>query len=253
MLDSGTLGARPNPNHLSGISINPNVFLTAGGGLSPTRDQRIQDLLEANNLYLERARRAERELAVSERQSASYHDDFVLAVVEAQDAADDFATENARKQEVIDSQHAMILGLREEIGVDCQNKKALTEPLTNGAFRVLDERWRQKTMLGYDDARDDAFLAGELVDAASAYVEAASVYGVTSQFMRWYRNRPIPECWPWDANRWGSESPYRDLVKAGALIIAELDRMDRSMTEGSKPSAPVPIGHRLWLWFNGDF
>lgn len=35
------------------------------------------------------------------------------------------------------------------------------------------------------------------------------------------------EVWPWDESWWKPTTPRRDLVKAAALILAEIERLDR--------------------------
>jgi hypothetical protein len=34
--------------------------------------------------------------------------------------------------------------------------------------------------------------------------------------------------WPWDLKWWKPTTPRRDLVKAAALIVAEIERLDRA-------------------------
>ena len=36
-----------------------------------------------------------------------------------------------------------------------------------------------------------------------------------------------PLFWPWDGNRWKPSTPRNDLIKAAALLIAEIERLDR--------------------------
>ncbi|MEB3421767.1 hypothetical protein VK682_24660 [Salipiger manganoxidans] len=36
------------------------------------------------------------------------------------------------------------------------------------------------------------------------------------------------QLWPWDRKWWKPTTPRRDLVKAGALIVAEIERLDRA-------------------------
>ena len=53
------------------------------------------------------------------------------------------------------------------------------------------------------------------------------------QFFRGFA--PLIEYWPWDMKWWkpSDEDPIRNLVKAGALIAAEIDRLQRR-TEPAK-------------------
>ena len=41
-----------------------------------------------------------------------------------------------------------------------------------------------------------------------------------------------PFFWPWERDWWKPVDNRRDLVRAGALISAELDRMDRARKSG---------------------
>ena len=44
-------------------------------------------------------------------------------------------------------------------------------------------------------------------------------------------NGMAPTEWPWDAEWWKPTDRRRDLVKAGALILAEIERLDRATLE----------------------
>lgn len=48
------------------------------------------------------------------------------------------------------------------------------------------------------------------------------------------RAKEVPEGWPWDDVWWKPKDPRTNLVKAGALILAEIERMDRSFTARAK-------------------
>jgi len=37
-----------------------------------------------------------------------------------------------------------------------------------------------------------------------------------------------PDVWPWGGFTWKPTTPRRDLVKAAALILAEIERLDRA-------------------------
>lgn len=104
--------------------------------------------------------------------------------------------------------------------------------MTPGAELIAAERVRQVVVEGYTFDRDDLHTHGELARAAMAYtllppeIDGGGYYG---------RAHLTPLAfWPW----WrGSFSPtgdrVRDLVKAGALIAAEIDRLQR---------AALPVG-----------
>lgn len=90
---------------------------------------------------------------------------------------------------------------------------------------VLAERRRQVEAEGWDAWHDDKYTKGELSDAAASYALNAGVG------MRGLR----PMFWPWDRDWWKPTTPRRDLVKAAALILAEIERLDR---EATKPQPP---------------
>lgn len=85
---------------------------------------------------------------------------------------------------------------------------------------VLVERHRQVAGEGWEAARDDSMTREELALAAAIYA-APETSGDASP-----RNRILPK---WFKPR----SRRRDLVKAGALILAEIERLDRA--KGRKP------------------
>jgi hypothetical protein len=100
---------------------------------------------------------------------------------------------------------------------------------TAAARDVLAERKRQVTAEGWTPEHDDAHDSGQLAGAASCY--AAHVNGRQWVFFAGcaddYKSEPTPDYWPWDESWWKPTTPRRDLVKAGALILAEIERLDR--------------------------
>lgn len=87
---------------------------------------------------------------------------------------------------------------------------------------VLTERERQKSVEGWTEEHDDEHSNAEMSAAAAAY--AFNAY-TTSSF-RAYAADPLG-FWPWDIEWWKPTTPRRDLIKAAALILAEIDRIDR--------------------------
>lgn len=86
---------------------------------------------------------------------------------------------------------------------------------------VLDERCRQVNSEGWTPEHDDAHENGELASAASCYV-LYSHADETSKKLH------CPFGWPWDYAWWKPTTPRRDLVKAAALLLAEIERLDRA-------------------------
>ena len=97
------------------------------------------------------------------------------------------------------------------------------EAVTTAARDVLAERKRHKDVEGFAAEHDDGHPDGDLAIAAACY--AANAGGVP-----W--SGETPSFWPWDNDWWKPTTPRRDLVKAGSLILAEIERIDRS----AKPS-----------------
>lgn len=85
---------------------------------------------------------------------------------------------------------------------------------------IADERQRQIDQEGWSLQGDDQHIEGELALAASCYAIPPGEH---------YCPEP-PESWPW-ADSWWKPSPedrIKELVKAGALIVAEIERLQRA-------------------------
>lgn len=92
---------------------------------------------------------------------------------------------------------------------------------TSGAEAIAAERQRQVEVEGWTPVHDDEHDHCELIRAALVYADNA-----WSQVME---QRPRPSGWPWPQGQWRpSDEPIRNLVKAGALIAAEIDRLQRA-------------------------
>ncbi|MDQ7981377.1 hypothetical protein QYH69_29525 [Paraburkholderia sp. SARCC-3016] len=106
----------------------------------------------------------------------------------------------------------------------------LRDLVTPGVLAALSERRRQSVDEGFDAAHDDEHDAGELAAAAAAYaLAAADKLHPFSQGDGGYSDGRPPVMWPWDPTWWKPSTPQRDLEKAAALIIAEIEKMDSSM------------------------
>jgi hypothetical protein len=91
------------------------------------------------------------------------------------------------------------------------------EPPRWGITLIHEERTRQVQGEGYTAERDDEYVDQELVSAALAYACAGD----------YHQGDTAIDFWPWDAPFKPSDDPVRNLVKAGALIAAEIDRVLR--------------------------
>lgn len=85
----------------------------------------------------------------------------------------------------------------------------------NAIDDIAAERKRQIEVEGWTTAHDDEHGNAEMTFAAGAYAIAADLPNRAEQL------------WPWDMNWWKPSSRRRNLVKAGALIVAEIERLDR--------------------------
>jgi hypothetical protein len=94
----------------------------------------------------------------------------------------------------------------------------------NGIEIIQQERERQISKEGWTPEHDDQHTAGELAQAASCYALAAA-YDAEG----WDPRRVIDvHSWPWAYEWWKpGGGPIRNLAKAGALIAAEIDRLQR--------------------------
>lgn len=99
-------------------------------------------------------------------------------------------------------------------------------PLTDAARDVVAERQRQITSEGYTPKHDDEHGHGELARAASCYATVSSTK--LNRVPSLYEGKTPPPNWPWDSSWWRPGDPRRMLVKAGALILAEIERLDRA-------------------------
>lgn len=104
---------------------------------------------------------------------------------------------------------------------------------------VLAERRRQVEREGYDHANDDTYVLGELGAYAAFYAMPPAArdwpaeetgYGAT------WGEAIVPADWasPKPSNRRG------ELVKAGALILAEIERIDRAAAQPAGIVCDVP-------------
>jgi hypothetical protein len=90
--------------------------------------------------------------------------------------------------------------------------------MRDAALDVLAERSRQISAEGWTPEHDDEHGDGELARAASVYANP-HIWDILGESQ---------VGWPWDASWWRPSTPRQNLVKAGALILAEIERLDRA-------------------------
>ena len=99
--------------------------------------------------------------------------------------------------------------------------------MTKAIDDVLAERQRQQSIEGWTPEHDDAHKGGELSRAAGSYaINAGAALFFNGGSDTSVCDTP-PYGWPWGPEWWKPTNSRRDLVKAGALILAEIERIDR--------------------------
>lgn len=101
---------------------------------------------------------------------------------------------------------------------------------TDALELITAERIRQITEEGWDAAHDDHHEDGALTVAAICYARIRCPH---ENILR--HSSPV---WPWSAKWWKpSKDRKRNLIKAGALIAAELDRLLRDEQQKQEPQS----------------
>lgn len=88
---------------------------------------------------------------------------------------------------------------------------------------VQTERARQVASEGWTPEHDDEHSAGQMARAAACYALAGSCApnDETAALL-------VSLAWPWAPEWWKPTTSRRDLMKAAALILAEMERLDRA-------------------------
>lgn len=102
---------------------------------------------------------------------------------------------------------------------------------TPGVQAIRSERERQISEEGFTAEHDSRHSVSILMRAAACYATPASRRATVMRLAdgtgdRGDRYREVPVDWPWHPDDWKPTTPRRDLVKAGALIAAAIDRLD---------------------------
>jgi hypothetical protein len=109
--------------------------------------------------------------------------------------------------------------------------------LTPAARDVLAERRRQVEVEGFSPKHDDSHSMGEMARAAGCYALSSGIQSATGKPGPWV-NQPPAGIWPWAEEWWKPLNRRYDLVRAGALILAEIERIDRA--EGAPEATGDP-------------
>ncbi|ERZ09750.1 hypothetical protein [Pseudomonas aeruginosa] len=93
---------------------------------------------------------------------------------------------------------------------------------------VQAERRRQITAEGWTPEHDDLYCAAELPRAAAAYILNGA-------------NDEAPAIWSFSAKWWKPRDARSNYVRAGALILAEIERLDRAAPGKEVPQAWLDV------------
>lgn len=99
--------------------------------------------------------------------------------------------------------------------------------MSNVIGEIEQERERQMDKEGWTPEHDDTHTGGELAMAASLYAKYTTRDEYRKVGRRYQELKSAPAEWPWAPLWWKPKTRRRDLVRAAALIVAEIERLDR--------------------------
>ena len=113
--------------------------------------------------------------------------------------------------------------------------------MKTGIQLITAERKRQVVEERWSGEHDDKHRRKEMAKAAASYLAA---HTDPDKSVRQQSQADFCHDWPWAAKWWKpSDDPVRNLVKAGALIAAEIDRLERKASRSNDPSSATrPTG-----------
>ncbi len=102
--------------------------------------------------------------------------------------------------------------------------------MQDGAQLIAEERRWQVSGEAYAPEHDDQYVNEELARAAACYALAGHDQG------GFPHNLLHAFIWPWAEEAWKPKGRLRNLVRAGALIAAEIDRVQRATKRRARAS-----------------
>lgn len=95
--------------------------------------------------------------------------------------------------------------------------KVITDIMEERTRQIFGERWTAD----HDDNHD----TGELAMAGACYARYAFIKNLRGRDDCLSSGTPVD--WPWSCECWKQKNPRQDLIRAAALIVAEIDKIDR--------------------------
>lgn len=105
---------------------------------------------------------------------------------------------------------------------------AIPPSLPSGIDLISAERVRQIQQHGWTPEHDASHERGQMLSAAIAYATATQRLSLTGMGAGTDLDFVRRMYWPWEKKWWKPGSRVRNLVKAGALIAAEIDRLQKA-------------------------
>lgn len=110
--------------------------------------------------------------------------------------------------------------------------------LSRAATDVITERQRQISNEGFTARHDDRLRDGELVKAAASYAlgSYSRIYDEDLARPCWQPSYllHVNRLWPFAWSFWKPRNRRRDLVRATALLLAEIERLDRAAGQADR-------------------
>lgn len=91
---------------------------------------------------------------------------------------------------------------------------------------IASERQRQVKAKGWTPEHDDEYVDCDLAAAAACYALSGVSFAGKDDL--------IAKLWPWAMSWWNPKDQRRDLIRAAALLVAEIERLDRGAYEGER-------------------
>ncbi len=106
---------------------------------------------------------------------------------------------------------------------------------------ILAERHRQILKEGWTAEHDDDHPEGQIALAAACYAAPERIFIAEERSGRAYAPfTAYRDAWPWADRWWKPKDRRRDLVRAAALMIAEIERLDRAAAS-NHAEQPEPV------------
>ena len=149
---------------------------------------------------------------------------MMIAQQSIKDLQSDYINEKQRLENIVDTANER----SREWEKECKRlREAMRIECTTGAYCIVTERQRQINDEGYDKKHDMHHSPKEFVNAAIAYaIYEDEAYVNCDENVTCYE-----KLWPWEKQYFKPKDKKRNLIKAGALIAAAIDRLNAERDE----------------------